>query len=107
MLVTNGGYGGVQYALRHGEPLVVAGETEEKTEVCARVAWSGAGINLRTNRATPEAVARAVRTVLTDSSYREASGRIGGSIRTSRGVDELAELVETIAASIPLRDGAE
>lgn len=107
VLVTNGGYGGVQFALRHGVPLVVAGETEDKTEVCARVAWSGAGINLRTNRATPEAVARAVRTVLADSSYREASGRLGGAIRTSRGVDELAELVETIAASSPLRDGAE
>lgn len=93
VLVTNGGYGGVQFALRHGVPLVVAGETEEKTEVCARVAWSGAGINLRTNRATPEAVAKAVRTVLTDSSYREASGRIGSSIRRSRGVDELAELL--------------
>ncbi len=106
VLVTNGGYGGVQFALRHGVPLVAAGETEEKTEVCARVAWSGAGINLRTNRATPEAVARAVRTVLANSSYREASGRVGGSIRTSRGVDELAELVESIAVSSPLRDGA-
>ncbi|MHA7292440.1 glycosyltransferase [Arthrobacter sp. HLT1-21] len=38
VLVTNGGYGGVHFALRHGVPLVVAGETEEKTEVSARVA---------------------------------------------------------------------
>ncbi|SDL87739.1 nucleotide disphospho-sugar-binding domain-containing protein [Arthrobacter sp. ok362] len=96
VLVTNGGYGGVQFALRHGVPLVVAGRTEDKTEVCARVAWSGTGINLRTNRATPETVAKAVRTVLSNSSYREASSRIGTAIRASRGVDELADLVESV-----------
>jgi len=101
VLVTNGGYGGVQFALRHGVPLVVAGQTEEKTEVSARVAWSGTGINLRTNRAAPDAVAKAVRAVLANSSYREASIRIGNSIRASRGVDELAELVESVCSDSP------
>ena len=50
VMITNGGYGGVQFALAHGVPLVVAGATEEKPEIAARVAWSGAGINLKTNR---------------------------------------------------------
>ncbi len=99
VLVTNGGYGGVQFALRHSVPLVVAGQTEDKAEVCARVAWSGTGINLRTNRATPEAVAKAVRTVLSDASYREASSRIGEAIRASRGVEELADLVESVCSA--------
>ena len=98
VLVTNGGYGGVQFALRHGVPLVVSGQTEEKPEVCARVAWSGTGINLRTNRAKPQAVAQAVRAVLADSSYREASSRIGGAIRASRGVDGLADLVADVCS---------
>jgi hypothetical protein len=98
VLVTNGGYGGVQFALRHGVPLVVAGQTEEKAEVSARVAWSGTGINLRTNRATPEAVAKAVRTVLSNSSYRDASSRIGTAIQASRGVDELADLVDSVCS---------
>ena len=39
--VTNGGYGGVQYALRYGVPIVATGGTEDKPEVGARVAWSG------------------------------------------------------------------
>ncbi|MDQ0821666.1 UDP:flavonoid glycosyltransferase YjiC (YdhE family) [Arthrobacter sp. V4I6] len=102
VLVTNGGYGGVQFALRHGVPLVVAGQTEEKPEVCARVAWSGTGINLRTNRARPQAVARAVRAVLSDSSYREASSRIGSAIRASRGVDGLADLVADVCSGSPV-----
>ena len=42
-LVTNGGYGGLQQALAHGVPIVVAGATEDKPETAARVAWSGVG----------------------------------------------------------------
>ncbi|WP_323960480.1 hypothetical protein GC088_03240 [Arthrobacter sp. JZ12] len=96
VLVANGGYGGVQFALRHGVPLVVAGQTEEKTEVCARVAGSSTGINLRTNRPKPDDVAKAVRTVLADSSYREAAERIGEAIKASRGVDALVDLIEAL-----------
>ncbi len=58
-MVTNGGYGGVQQALAHGVPLVVAGDSEDKPEVAARVAWSGAGIDLRTGRPSQAMVARA------------------------------------------------
>ena len=46
VMVTNGGYGAVQRALSTGVPLVVAGNTEDKPEVAARVAWAGAGVNL-------------------------------------------------------------
>ena len=52
VMVTNGGYGAVQRALSTGVPLVVAGNTEDKPEVAARVAWSGAGVNLRTGAPT-------------------------------------------------------
>lgn len=94
VLVTNGGYGGVQFALRHGVPLVVAGQSEEKVEVTARVAWSGTGINLKTNRAKPDDVAKAVRKVLEDPSYRRHAQRIGKAIEASPGVDALVNLVE-------------
>ena len=47
VMVTNGGFGGVQLALANGVPLVTAGKTEDKMEVNARVAWSGAGVSLR------------------------------------------------------------
>ena len=49
VMVSNGGYGGTQFALAHGIPVVVAGETEDKMEVAARVEWAGAGINLKNN----------------------------------------------------------
>jgi UDP:flavonoid glycosyltransferase YjiC (YdhE family) len=96
VIVTNGGYGGVQFALRHGVPLVVAGETEDKTEVSARVQWSGTGINLRSNRPSRDAIRKAVRTVLATPGYKQASGRMAAAITASRGVDALADLVESL-----------
>lgn len=70
VMVTNGGYNGVQMALANGVPLVVAGSSEEKPEIAARVEWAKVGINLRTGTPTPKQINRAVKTLLTDSSYR-------------------------------------
>lgn len=84
--VTNGGYGGIHYAMEHGVPVVVAGTTEDKTEVSARVAWSGVGVKLATNRPDAATVGAAVRTVLDDPAYAERSARIGRAIRSSSGL---------------------
>ena len=73
VFVTNGGFGGVQHALREGVPIVIAGDTEEKPEVAARVAWSGVGVNLRTGSPTADVVRTAVETVLADGSYLAAA----------------------------------
>jgi UDP:flavonoid glycosyltransferase YjiC (YdhE family) len=70
VMVTNGGYGGVQIALAHGVPLVVAGTSEDKPEVATRVACSGAGVNLKTATPTPEQVRTAVHALLHQSRYR-------------------------------------
>ncbi|NYD67605.1 glycosyltransferase [Agromyces atrinae] len=101
VVVTNGGYGGVHYAMEHGVPLVVAGTTEDKIEVSARVAWSGVGIDLRTERPTTDAVRRAVRTALADPSYRAASERVGAAIRASAGLDGLDEVLMDLIARAP------
>jgi UDP:flavonoid glycosyltransferase YjiC (YdhE family) len=97
VMVTNGGYGGVHAALRHGVPLVVAGRTEEKVEVNARVRWSGAGIDLRRQRPAPGAVASAVRRVLADPRYRSTAQRISAEIRATNGNAELVRLLLELA----------
>jgi UDP:flavonoid glycosyltransferase YjiC (YdhE family) len=74
VFVTNGGFGGVQRALAAGVPLVVAGATEDKPEIAARVQWAGCGIDLRTGTPTPEQVRRAVRRVFADDALRHRSG---------------------------------
>ena len=93
VMVSNGGYGGVHYAMEHGVPLVVAGKTEDKTEVNARVGWSGVGVNLNTNRPEPTRIAAAVAKVLADPRYRAASARIGAEIASSPGLAGLAAVL--------------
>ena len=86
VLVTNGGYGGVQQALGQRIPLVVAGQTEDKVEVSARVGWSGVGVNLRTNRPGPVQVRDAVERVLDDPSYRLAAERLADEMAKADGL---------------------
>ena len=99
VFVTNGGYGGVHYALEHGVPLVVAGATEDKAEVTARVDYTGAGINLRTNAPTAGKIRDAVREVLADARYGTASARIGKEIVASPGVAGLEKVIEELRAA--------
>jgi MGT family glycosyltransferase len=70
VMITNGGFGGVQHALAHGVPLVVAGDTEDKPEVAARVAWARVGVNLKTGQPDARAVRLAVKRVLDHPEYR-------------------------------------
>jgi UDP:flavonoid glycosyltransferase YjiC (YdhE family) len=92
--VTNGGYGGVQYALRHGVPIVAAGRHEDKPEVMARVAWAGVGRRIRTATPTPAAVRRQVRAVLGSDRYRHAARQMAERMATTRAPHRLAEIVD-------------
>ncbi|WP_422746193.1 nucleotide disphospho-sugar-binding domain-containing protein [Mycobacterium sp. WMMD1722] len=98
VMVTNGGYGAVQRALAAGVPMVVAGDTEDKPEVAARVAWSGAGVNLRTGTPSPRAVRTAVRSVLDTPGYRENARRMQAALARRDGVAEIAALVDEVIA---------
>lgn len=76
VLITNGGYGSVNHALSLGVPLIVAGDSEEKPEIAARVGWSGAGINLGTGRPSPRQIAEAVERVLTQPGLRSRAAAL-------------------------------
>ena len=99
VMVTNGGFGGVQAALSRGVPLVVAGTTEDKTEVNARVAWSGTGVSLRTDTPTADQIAAAVDRVLTDPSYRSHATTLSASYARHRGAPRAAELILDVATT--------
>ena len=99
VMVTNGGYGGVQMALHHGVPLVAAGTSEEKPEIAARIAWTGTGIDLKTGRPAPREVAAAVRRVLDEPTFRERAHAIGTEMRGYDAPVLGASLIEELLAS--------
>ncbi|MGI5442938.1 glycosyltransferase [Streptomyces shenzhenensis] len=98
VLVTNGGYGGVHQALRHGVPLVVGGDGEDKPEVAARVQWSGAGLDLRTGQPSPEAVRDAVLAVLGEPGYHARAAGLRAEIERHDALDAIAEVVARAAS---------
>lgn len=102
VMVTNGGYGGVQQALLHGIPLVIAGRTADKPEVAARVDFVGAGIDLKTDRPTSSTIAHAVDRVLAADRYRDAARRISRDMRATNPLDTIAgALSELHGADVP------
>jgi UDP:flavonoid glycosyltransferase YjiC (YdhE family) len=97
--VTNGGYGGVQCALRYGVPIVTTGGKEDKPEVGARVAWSGVGRRIRSERPSVRSLRRAILAVLNQPQYRQASRRIAADMMTAPGFTGLADIVDRLVAS--------
>jgi MGT family glycosyltransferase len=98
LLITNGGYGTVNMAISHGIPIISAGLTEDKEEVSAHVQWSGAGIDLRTNQATPEAIEQAVNEIFTQPGYRERAQQLSFEFASHDVKAELLSLIEECVA---------
>lgn len=98
-MITNGGYNGVQVALAQGVPLVAAGQTEEKPEVCARIEWSGVGINLKTKTPTPTQIKNAVKKILSSPQYRQNAERLKADIAGYDSAKIAATLLEQLAAT--------
>jgi UDP:flavonoid glycosyltransferase YjiC (YdhE family) len=94
LLITNGGYGTVNMAISHGIPVISAGLTEDKEEVSAHVQWSRAGIDLRVNQASPEAIRHAVDDIFTHSGYRERAKQLSIEFASHDVEAELLSLIE-------------
>lgn len=98
LMITNGGYGGVNQALRHGVPLIVAGDTADKPETAARVAYAGVGINLGTARPRPAAIIAAVDRVLSSGGFRDAANRLAADIANRSPFDSVADVLTEVTA---------
>jgi UDP:flavonoid glycosyltransferase YjiC (YdhE family) len=98
VLVTDGGYGTVQQGLAAGVPMVLAGDTEDKIEVTARAAWTGAAVNLATGHPTAAALRAAVQHVLSDPGYRARAEDLRGEHAKYSPLNEISDAVDELAA---------
>lgn len=99
VMVTNAGFNGVQLALANGVPLVTAGQTEEKPEICARVQWTGVGIDLKTSTPTPMQIRDAVMKILGSSQYRQRTLRFKAEIAQYDAPALATVLLEQLAST--------
>ncbi|MGB2719887.1 MAG: glycosyltransferase [Rhodococcus sp. (in: high G+C Gram-positive bacteria)] len=91
--ITNGGYGGVGFALRHGVPVVSVGRSQDKADVAARVEWSGIGIGIARTRVGSRRIRKAVDTVLGDSGYADRADYLHRQVRASSGMAGAVEVM--------------
>jgi MGT family glycosyltransferase len=103
VFVTNAGFGGVQYALSHGVPIIAAGDTEDKPEVSMRAEWTGVGVNLKTGTPTSGAIGDAVDRVLANPSFRERATALAARIEEYDTFGLIERELEDAAASARLR----
>ena len=94
-VIHHGGSGTMYGSLAHGLPQVVLPQGADNFVNGGLLADSGAGLSIRPEQLTGEAVRDAVRSVLTDPSYRDRAGQLA---------DELAALPEPRAVARELRD---
>ncbi|MDC9588216.1 rhabduscin glycosyltransferase [Xenorhabdus sp. XENO-10] len=73
IFITNGGYGSLNSAIRHGVPLVVAGTGDGKLEAVARVIWSRCGISLHTDTPSEQQLYKAVTRILSSPIWHQQS----------------------------------
>jgi MGT family glycosyltransferase len=99
VFVTNGGYGAVNQALAQGIPIIAAGDSEEKPEICARVAWSGAGIDLRSGSPSAKALRVALQKILSDPRYRNRAREIQADYAAHDAPKEAVDHIERVATA--------
>ncbi|MGM1028330.1 MAG: glycosyltransferase [Actinomycetota bacterium] len=102
--VTNGGWGGVLEMLSMGVPLVIAGGTIDKPQIAARVAWSGAGVDMRTGRPQPAKVRAAVWAVRRDPRFKARAVEISEELEGLGGAPHAAALIESQLLEPPSED---
>jgi MGT family glycosyltransferase len=95
-VVTHGGHGTVLKALAAGVPVVALPLGRDQHDIAARLVHSGAGLRLPAE-ASPEAIAQAVRTVLSDQSYRQAAARLARAIAEEVAEDRAVSEIVAVA----------
>ncbi|MCJ1396375.1 hypothetical protein MMC18_009265 [Xylographa bjoerkii] len=98
VVVSNGGYGTVCQALSAGVPMVLAGRTEDKPEVCARTAWTGAAVDLKAQRPDVQAVREAVGRVLREEAFKRRAGELRDEFAAMDALGDVVRAVEELAS---------
>ncbi|WP_261110284.1 glycosyltransferase [Serratia quinivorans] len=95
LLITNGGYGSINYALDQGVPLIVAGTGEDKLEAAARVVAAGCGISLHTSTPDEKQLRQAVQQILAQPAYRQRAAVVQADYARH---DALTAIADEVAA---------
>jgi UDP:flavonoid glycosyltransferase YjiC (YdhE family) len=98
VLVALGGYGTVTQALSCGVPMVLAGSSQDKPEIAARVAWTGSGVRLDTETPGVAQLRESVEQVLSNPAYRANAKKLALEFAAFDAEREVPRLFEKLVA---------
>ncbi|MCC8381983.1 glycosyltransferase [Xenorhabdus sp. PB30.3] len=97
--ITNGGYGSLNAAIRHGVPMVVAGTGDGKLEAVARVIWARCGISLNTDTPSKQQIYQAVTRILSSGEWYQQAQRLKADYAAHNALETITHHVNTLIAS--------
>ena len=106
LFICNGGYGSILLALSKGVPVLSAGVREGKNDINARIDYFGFGINLKTERPTPERIAKGVTKILGDKRFVLNVERIRAEFETYRPLELIDGFMAAGEGDVSLAIGA-
>lgn len=98
-VVTHGGHGTVIRALAADVPALVLHHGRDQADNAARLKARGAGLAVK-KTASPAAIAKAVRRLLDDPSFRTGASRLGRSVRRDAASGALLAELEDLPAAV-------
>lgn len=103
LFVCNGGYGSVLLSLSKGVPLVVSGIREGKNDINARVEYFGVGLNLRSEKPSPDRIRRAADRVLSEPRWKLRAMALREELSRYNTYGLIDQYLESTAGSSPSR----
>ncbi|GLW74438.1 glycosyl transferase [Kitasatospora phosalacinea] len=98
-IVHQGGSGTVYNAIRYGLPQLAITHMADQDNISAALEKSGAGIHLRSEEATAEAIRRAVARLVDDSGIAHAAARLRAEMLSQPAPAQVVAELEQLAAS--------
>jgi UDP:flavonoid glycosyltransferase YjiC (YdhE family) len=95
-MITHAGMKSTLECLTAGVPMVAIPITHDQPTIAQRIVWTRTGEMVALGDLTVEHLRSAIRTVLSDSVYRNSALRLKQVIRTVDGLTRAVQIVETI-----------
>jgi len=94
IVITHGGLNTALETLMQGKPMIVIPKAFDQPAVAARLKWLRAAEVLQVKRLSAKQIRWALAKVLNDPSYRNAAREMQARIRSSRGLERAADVIE-------------
>ncbi|KAJ4346241.1 hypothetical protein N0V95_005557 [Ascochyta clinopodiicola] len=104
VLITNGGYGTIQQALRAGVPMIVSGVGQDKSHTGGLISYIGNGIYNAVHQTNPEMISAAFEEILKNQTYRVKSEAIAQEYEKYNAIEIAdAEIQRVLEEKLPAK----